>query len=123
MVFSVKSLDHVVVLCRDIERSLRFYRDILGCELVRQLDTPVLYQLQAGDAMIDLKPCSEELATRNMDHFCIRITPFEPEVLLTYLGRNGVPYGKVEQRFGATGFGNSVYIEDPDGNCIELKAD
>lgn len=122
MKFSIEKLDHIVLNTIDTEKSLAFYIDILGCELIRKIDEPEIYQLRAGDSLIDIKPVGQRDPHVNLDHFCLRIKPFEPEVLFPYLGRKGVPYGKVEQRNGATGFGNSVYIEDPDGNCIELKA-
>ncbi|EAR61839.1 VOC family protein [Neptuniibacter caesariensis] len=122
MCFSIEKLDHIVVNTADVDKSLRFYIDVLGCELVRKLDKPELYQLKAGSSLIDLKPVDLLEKCSNVDHFCLQISPFEPEVLLPYLGRNSVPYGSVERRNGASGFGSSVYIEDPDGNRIELKA-
>lgn len=122
MRFEIETLDHIVLVTGDIERSLQFYIDVLGCNLIRKIAEPELYQLSAGDSLIDLKPGDYEPKEKNLDHFCLRIKPFEPEVLLPYLARIGVRCGKVEQRNGAKGFGSSVYIEDPDGNCIELKA-
>ncbi len=122
MRFEIETLDHIVLITQDIERSLQFYVDVLGCELIRKVTLPELYQLKAGDSLIDLKPGEYKPSEKNLDHFCLRIKPFEPDVLLPYLESVGIPCGKVEQRNGAKGFGSSVYIEDPDGNCIELKA-
>ena len=122
MEFSIERLDHIVLNTTDLDKSLRFYIDVLGCELIRVVENPHLCQLRAGDSLIDLRPVTRLMESPNLDHFCLRIKPFEPEVLIPFLGRNRVPYGSVEQRNGAQGFGSSVYIEDPDGNCIELKA-
>lgn len=121
MVFTVGKIDHIVLNSLDIGKSLHFYIDILGCELVRKVETPPLYQLRAGESMIDLKPAQYRDEHVNMDHFCFQISPFEPERLIPYLEAKGVPCGSVEQRNGALGFGDSIYIEDPDGNRIELK--
>lgn len=122
MSFTIEKLDHIVLNTLNEEECLDFYVRVLGCELIRKVESPLMYQLRAGDSLIDIKPVNERCEHANLDHFCLRIKPFEPEVLFPFLGREGVPYGRVENRNGATGFGNSVYIEDPDGNCIELKA-
>ena len=121
MQFAIAALDHIVLKTADLDRSLVFYTQILGCELVRKLDKPVLYQLRAGDSLIDLRQVSTAPSDANVDHFCLRIHPFNQDALLAYLQSKGVPCGEVAERYGATGFGPSVYIEDPDGNCIELK--
>ena len=122
MKFSIVRLDHIVLNIIDVDKSLGFYIDILGCELIRTIEKPLIYQLRAGDSLIDLRPVEQSIQSPNLDHFCLRIKPFEPEVLIPFFGRNGIAYGSVERRNGATGFGSSVYIEDPDGNRIELKA-
>ena len=122
MMFSIKGLDHIVLVVSDMEISLDFYINKLGCQLIRKLETPELYQLQAGVSLIDLKPGVREHANPNVDHFCLVISPFEPEMLISFLKREEIPHGSIERRFGAGGFGDSIYIEDPDGNCIELKS-
>ena len=121
MPFAIVALDHIVLKTADLDRSVAFYTQILGCELVRKLEQPVLYQLRAGDSLIDLRQVSTAPSDANVDHFCLRIQPFNKDALLAYLRSKGVACGEVAERYGATGFGPSVYIEDPDGNCIELK--
>ena len=56
-----------------------------------------------------------------MDHFALRIDPFEEVELRRYLGEHGVAISEVASRYGAEGSGPSLYIEDPDGNTVELK--
>ncbi len=58
---------------------------------------------------------------KNVDHICLQVSPFEPEQIKKQMTSAGVYCGEVENRFGATGFGLSIYIKDPDGNIIELK--
>jgi extradiol dioxygenase family protein len=57
-----------------------------------------------------------------MDHFCLQIGGFEAAALADHLRAHGVDPGEVRRRFGAEGEGPSIYIDDPDGNRIELKA-
>ena len=58
---------------------------------------------------------------RNVDHIALRIDPFDAAALRTHLQAHGITMGEVTRRYGAEGQGPSIYIEDPDGNTIELK--
>jgi glyoxylase I family protein len=130
--FKIRKIDHVVLRVRDLSASLRFYVDTLGCSMEKQQDTLGLYQVRAGDSLIDLVPINEPLGLqggaapgkegRNLDHFAIQITPFDESALRAHLDSRGVQYGEFALRYGAEGDGPSVYIEDPDGNVVELKA-
>ena len=113
----------------NIEKSICFYRDILGCPEKRISNG--LYQYQAGASMIDLVPITSDTsrrsgsesteACRNVDHFALTLAEFDEEAIVTYLEVNGVKVERSGHRFGAQGFGPSVYFRDPDGNLIELK--
>jgi glyoxylase I family protein len=37
------------------------------------------------------------------------------------LAKHGIDAGEVRRRYGAQGYGSSIYIADPDGNTVELK--
>lgn len=120
--FEVVALDHVVLRVQDMERSLQFYTQVLGCNEERRVNEIGLVQLRAGSALIDLIPATEDpQSAPNMDHFCIRVRPFDPARLKNYL--QAYASGEVEQRYGAQGMGQSLYINDPDGNVVELKED
>ena len=56
-----------------------------------------------------------------MDHFAVRVDGFDPGALTAHLRRHGVEVGEVRERYGAEGYGPSLYISDPDGNTVELK--
>ena len=131
MSFESKGIDHVVLRVADIDRATAFYCDALGCNVERRLEDIGLYQLRAGAAIIDLVPLESELRRlggagagnegRNMDHFAIRIEPFDEAPLRAHLKAHGIDAGEVKSRYGAEGAGPSFYIEDPDGNTVELK--
>lgn len=124
-------LDHVVIRCRDTESMLRFYCEALGCTLEKRVDRLGLIHLRAGEALIDLVSVDGALGRkggagpgaggRNMDHFCLRVEPFDFEALKTHFRRFGIELDKVHLNYGAEGDGPSVYVEDPEGNTIELK--
>ena len=125
----ITQLDHIVMRVANIEKSICFYRDILGCPEKRISNG--LYQYQAGASMIDLVPITSDTsrrsgsesteACRNVDHFALTLAEFDEEAIVTYLEVNGVKVERSGHRFGAQGFGPSVYFRDPDGNLIELK--
>ncbi|HEY5801233.1 MAG TPA: VOC family protein [Burkholderiaceae bacterium] len=129
--FAVRHLDHIVLRVRDLDTMVAFYTGVLGCHEVRRQAEIGLYQLRAGNSMIDLIPVDQKLGAaggaapgkegRNVDHFCLRIEPFDAEVLLPYFSTRGIDPGKVEQRYGAEGEGASLYVTDPEGNVVELK--
>ena len=121
MIFSIRQIDHVVLYVGDQERSVRFYEDVLGCEVVRRNPKANLIHLRAGTSMIDLLPEYTENVGRNVDHVALRIDPFDPEALIAHLAGFGITPGEVKDRFGAEGSGPSLYFDDPDGNTIELK--
>ncbi len=123
MSFAIKGLDHVVLRVADLDRAIRFYCDVLGCTEERRVESIDLVQLRAGAALIDLIPAggAPDPGAGNMDHFALRIEPFEEAALRAHLASHGVVAGEVAIRYGAEGRGPSLYIQDPDGNTVELK--
>jgi catechol 2,3-dioxygenase-like lactoylglutathione lyase family enzyme len=123
MSITIKGLDHVVLRVADLERAVRFYCEVLGCREERRLESIGLVQLRAGASLIDLVPAegAPEVAGGNMDHFCLRIDPFDEAELRAHLTAHGVEVGEVARRYGAEGHGPSLYLQDPDGNTVELK--
>jgi glyoxylase I family protein len=131
MTFTILGLDHVVLRARDMAVMERFYCDVLGCSVERRQPALGLVQLRAGRTLVDLLdvagPSGRAGGTaagregRNMDHFCLRIEPFDGPALTAYLAGRGVAASEVLLRFGADGQGPAIYVNDPEGNSVELK--
>jgi len=129
--FRLHGLDHIVLRARDVPRLARFYCDVLGCTFEREQKELGLLQLRAGRSLIDLVDVAGTLGrqggappgpeARNLDHFCLHITPFDAEAIRAHLTAHGVEPGEVKDRYGAEGNGPSLYITDPEGNTVELK--
>ncbi|HYM72646.1 MAG TPA: VOC family protein [Stellaceae bacterium] len=124
---TVTGLDHVVLRVASLERAIDFYSKVLGCPIERALETPRLVQLRAGTSMIDLVPCAPgetpgmSMGGRNMDHYAVRIAKMDVAAVTAHLAKHGIDAGEVRRRYGAEGYGSSIYITDPDGNTVELK--
>lgn len=129
---SIRAIDHVVLRTENPDALVAFYRDVLGCPVERQLPEGVgLVQLRAGASLVDIVPVESELGrkgggppdpkARNLDHLCLQVEDMSEDALADWLARHGIEVGKFERRYGAEGFGPSVYIQDPDGNTVELK--
>ena len=129
--FQIKHLDHLVLRVTDLSAMMRFYQDVLGCSVEKIQADLGLYQLRAGTALIDLVPIDGELGrkggaapgkeARNLDHFCLRVDPYDTDEIIAHLQRHGVETGPVVSRYGAEGQGPSIYATDPEGNTVELK--
>jgi catechol 2,3-dioxygenase-like lactoylglutathione lyase family enzyme len=124
---TITGLDHVVLRVASLERAVEFYGTVLGCPVERELETPRLVQMRAGTSMIDLVPCAPgeapaaSIGGRNMDHYALRVAAMDVPALTAHLARYGIDAGEVRRRYGAEGYGASLYITDPDGNTVELK--
>ncbi|MEJ7808194.1 MAG: VOC family protein [Telluria sp.] len=124
-------LDHIVLRVINLDAMTRFYCAVLGCAIERRQDEIGLLQLRAGLCLIDLVPVDGKLGRlggaapgvegRNLDHFCFRVDPFDAVALRAHLASHGVTAGPVETRYGAQGQGPSIYLQDPEGNTVELK--
>jgi catechol 2,3-dioxygenase-like lactoylglutathione lyase family enzyme len=118
-------LDHVVIAVSDWERSNRFYRDVLGAELVELDKGRWAYRLAGQQLNVhgpDSEPfprAAEPVRPGNSDLCFAWDGPIEDAV--EHLRSHGVEVelGPVERQ-GVGGTGTSVYFRDPDGSLLEL---
>jgi glyoxylase I family protein len=126
----IREIDHVVIRVADLDAMTRFYCNVLGCNVENEQRDLGLIQLRAGRSLIDLLAVGARIdrpdsgtpgAGRNMDHLCLRVERFDGTALREHLVAHGVPVGEEALRYGADGFGRSLYLFDPEGNMVELK--
>ncbi|SFU86665.1 VOC family protein [Pseudoduganella namucuonensis] len=127
----LREIDHIVLRVVDLDRMTDFYTGVLGCTIERRQDEIGLVQLRAGSSLVDLVPVTGKLGLpggaapgkegRNVDHFCFRVVDWDEAAIRAALAGAGVQTEPAAARFGAEGEGPSIYLNDPEGNTIELK--
>lgn len=127
----IREIDHIVLRVVDADRMIRFYTEVLGCQIERRQDEIGLIQLRAGSSLVDLVPVDKKLGRmggaapgkegHNVDHFCFRVDPFDEAAIRAHLSAHDVANGPAESRYGAEGEGPSIYVNDPEGNIVELR--
>ena len=128
---NITEMDHIVLRTRDVERSLRFYTEVLGMQAERveqwragevrfpsaRLNADTIIDFFASD---DIPNSRDEV--RNQDHFCMVIDYTDMEALKASFEEIGVEIqAGPGKRWGSHGDGISLYIYDPDDNVVELR--
>jgi glyoxylase I family protein len=128
---AVAGFDHIVLRVADKAAMLRFYCEVLGLTVDRDRPELGLTHIRAGEQLIDLVTLDGPLGRaggagpavegRNLDHFALRVRPFDKDAIRAHLAGRGVEVIDEGRRYGANGDGWSLYVRDPEGNTVELK--
>ncbi len=124
----IESLDHIVLRVRDLDRALRFYRDVLGLPIeflaeYRAGTRPFVSARVSPHTLIDLVPDPTYASgAGGLLHFCVHLRHGDLEQIIPWLKEKSVEVIEDHpmQRMGARGVGPAVYIRDPDGYIVEL---
>lgn len=131
----VTGLDHIVLNVADIDRSLKFYTEVLGLQGER------VDEFRAGkvgfpsvrinrETIIDLflqenpvaSAAPESKTEGNLNHFCLVVGAEDFAGITEYLREHGVAVRRGPiSRWGARGQATSVYFLDPDRNELEIR--
>ena len=123
----ITGIHHITLLVEDVERSLGFYRNVLGMRLVKQTvndDDRTARHLVFGDDNGPLITCLEypdldegTVGRGSTNHFALAVESEEElAAWREYLTSKGVPTTEVLDR---TDF-KSIYLRDPDGHIVEI---
>ena len=129
----IVGIDHIVLRTTKLNEMLDFYSGVLGCKVERESSYELgLTQLRAGSALIDLVRVDSELGKlgggppnkteNNLDHFCLQLKLISEDGIKSHLESQNISVGEFADRYGAQGVGRSIYIQDPEGNTVELRS-
>jgi catechol 2,3-dioxygenase-like lactoylglutathione lyase family enzyme len=122
---ATQGVHHLALLCSDVERTIRFYQDLLELPLTELFEnrdyrgsTHFFFDIGHGNALaffdfpgLDLGPYAEVLG--GLHHVALSVDPERWEHLKGKLEAAGVPTHQVT---------SSLYFSDPDGTRLELLA-
>jgi catechol 2,3-dioxygenase-like lactoylglutathione lyase family enzyme len=113
----VTGINHVVLHVTDLERSKRFYMDVLGFEDRNIAGGPPSMKasfLRCGMQGLDLfEVTGEAHGGEEMNHMALNVAAEDLEELVTRLSEAGVDASQRTRR-------NTVFISDPDGHRLEM---
>jgi catechol 2,3-dioxygenase-like lactoylglutathione lyase family enzyme len=125
-----RGLLHITIGVTDLDRATAFYRDVLGCELIRQNRSKTMSFMRTGDDLFVLtktgvhqrpNPPGPLDIDNTLFHHAFLVTPDEFDRAMAEFKSRGV------EHFDCTPHGHTtfpgrrhVYIMDPDGNAVEL---
>ncbi len=124
---TARGLHHTALISSDVERTIRFYQDLLGfplTELIENRDyagsSHFFFDIGNGNLLaffdfpgLDVGPYAEVLG--GLHHLAISMEPARWQEVVARLDAAGVPYETHSEV--------SAYFRDPDGARIELIAD
>jgi catechol 2,3-dioxygenase-like lactoylglutathione lyase family enzyme len=139
----VKAIRHFGIVVSDTRRSLRFYRDLLGLKIVREVEesgeyidnmlslpnvrvTTVKMSADSGSTLVELlefkshprqPPVKREVCSVGPSH--IAFTVDNLDALYHRLSQAGVHFNAPPQ-ISPDGYAKVTFCQDPDGNLVEL---
>ena len=127
--FRPRALGEIAIRTRNIEAMTRFYRDVLGLELLstREQGRIVFFRLADGfaghTAVLALFAEAESDVTdgvrSSLHHLALSLPREEQAAAQAWLERQNIAY-RIED-FSWIGW-RGVFLKDPDGNTVELVA-
>jgi catechol 2,3-dioxygenase-like lactoylglutathione lyase family enzyme len=120
---TASALDHLVLVVADVERSLAWYQHHLELTGVRvdewrAGEAPFPSLRVSADTIIDLVPGDRD-GRGHLDHLCFVVSEDD---LAALRASNELRIVAEGPRFGARGMASSIYVEDPDGLTVEIRA-
>ena len=127
---TARGVHHLALVCRDVERTVRFYQDLLGFPLVEMFEnrdypgsTHFFMDIGHDNLLaffdfpgLDLDQAVE--AVGGVQHIALSVSQEAFDQLKARLDQAGVEYLGPDR-----GLTRSMYLKDPDGIQIELLAE
>jgi catechol 2,3-dioxygenase-like lactoylglutathione lyase family enzyme len=126
-------VNHLAMITADMDKTVRFYRDVLGCKLIATLGTDrfkhyffsighhntiAFFEYAGIDPGVPEKPAGMPAAGRQFDHLSFNVDTYEDLLALQKrLREHGVDVTRVVDHK----FIHSIYFDDPNGIALEAS--
>ena len=110
----ITGLNHITLAVSDLPRSIRFYKDLLGCELVSRQDSGAYFSLGGFWLCLSVDPAAATQNRSDYTHFAFDVPATEFDKFQTRITNSRAPIWKENRSEG-----QSVYFLDPDGHKLE----
>lgn len=126
MIFHTKPttfVGHVKIKVQNLNRSLQFYKDILGFDILEQTASAAKLTTDGKTSFLSLEQpenvIPKQERTTGLYHFAI-LLPEQKDLanIVVHLVQNGVRFGSSDHLVS-----EALYLNDPDGNQIEIYRD
>ncbi len=109
-------IDHVVLWVSDLERSKKFYIDLLGMKVNHESDWQSFLWCGDGDqvALFQQRDGSPVKIGAELNHMALRMEPNSYEQVKARLEQEGIEVS------GRAGDPTCIYFDDPDGHRLQL---
>ena len=127
----IRGLAEVVLFVRDIERSLAFYRDLLGLTVISPEGLPAVF-LRVGEERdgvpqqivlvprpLNARPTATTKEERDVDHIGLEVAADEYAAERERIVQRGISIRGGQHPFLPV---EAFYLDDPDGNEVEIVA-
>ncbi|HWG05117.1 MAG TPA: VOC family protein [Beijerinckiaceae bacterium] len=113
---------HFTIPVKDLDRSEKFYTEILGLKKLRRNAHMVFVQSGSDPLVLTYSenPVDPNRGKAHDIHHAFRVTPQEYDRAKEFLASKGIEIIKEEMRDSGTFRGRSAYFHDPDRNVIEI---
>ena len=119
----IESVLHFTIPVKDLDRSEKFYSEILGLKRMRRNNHMVFMQTGGDDYLVltySHNPIDPNPGNAHDIHSAFRVTAEEYDRAKAFLASKGIALIKEEDRRSGTFQGRSAYFHDPDRNVIEI---
>ena len=122
--FDKALIDHIVINVKSRTAMIDFYCTVLGFSVERNI--PAMTQLKLGSILIDLLEMEsvdfKYGANKNIDHFCLRVSPFDCDDIIRHFKKIGVRYEGQTVDMAHLVLEPRYIFYDVENNKVELKA-
>lgn len=128
MGIKVRGVGHVVVKVRDRERSARFYREVIGLKEVARLGDRMVFFSATGQnhhdlALLEVGPNAAPVSPDGVGLYHVALKIGDSLEELRAAKAHLEAHGITKIRLTDHRVSKSIYLNDPDGNGLELFVD